>query len=406
MKRWQTFSAAPHRMMFFGGILQFLLTITWWSLELLGRYTTGWISIQSVIPSTWVHPFLMFYGIFPFFVFGFLMTTYPRWMFGPLVPMRHYVSAWALLFSSVPLTYLGLLTSKLIFTIATLCLLGGWSIAFYALLQVYFRAPAKDKHYETILNMALFAGWLGIVSYLIWLLTDISFFLDFVRQGSLWLYLLPIMITVCHRMIPYFSSCVLKDYRVVQPAWSLPLMGIGVIGHFSLEMLQLWGWRFIFDLPLMFLAFHHSFQWGLRRSLSIHLLAVLHISFAWLGIALLLFNIQSLIFLWSGQLFLGLAPLHALTIGFAASLIVGMSSRVILGHSGRALVANRLTWICFWGISLTALLRIVAELPIFNSFLGLPLTIWTTCIGLLFLLPWAFYYLPMTVLPRVDGKPG
>lgn len=406
MIQWKTFSAAPHRMMFFGGMLQFILTISWWLIELLGRYTTGWIVIQSVVPSTWVHPFLMFYGIFPFFIFGFLMTTYPRWMSGPLVPYRHYVSAWGFLFSSIPLIYIGLLTSKQIFMAGVLCVFIGWSIAFYALLQVYFRAPAKDKHYETVLNFALFAGWLGIFAYLLWLLTDSPLLLDFVRQGSVWLYLLPIMITVCHRMIPYFSSCALKGYRVVQPSWSLPLMGIGVVGHLFLEMLHLWGWRFIFDIPLMFLAFHHTFQWGFIRSFSIRLLAVLHIAFAWLGISLFLFNIQSITFLWSGQLLLGLAPLHALTIGFATSLIVGMASRVTLGHSGRALVANSLTWICFWGISLTALLRIVAELPFFNSLFGLPLTVWATCIGLLFLLPWTLYYLPMTVLPRVDGKPG
>jgi len=403
MIRWPIFSAAPHRMMFFGGMLQIISTLLWWLIELLGR---AWgFPLPTIIASTWIHPFLMLYGIFPFFIFGFLMTTYPRWMRAPIVPYHHYVLTFLLLFTAIPLIYIGIFTHKLILSIGVLCLLGGWSVALYALLQVYFRAPTKDKYYETFLNLALFLGELGILAYLLWLSTDHPLWLNLVRQGSVWLYLLPIMITVSHRMIPYFSSVVLNNYTLVQPSWSLPIMSLCVVGHTFLEIENLWGWRIIFDIPLMLLACHHSFKWRLWASLAIRLLAVLHIAFAWLAIALLLYNIQSLLFLWSGQLYLGLAPLHALTIGFATSLVVGMASRVTLGHSGRALVANTLTWICFWGISMTALLRIIAELFPFH-FLGLPLTIWAAGSWLIFLGPWVAYYLPMLILPRVDGRPG
>ena len=401
---WRIVSAAPHRLMFFGGILQLLLTISWWLSELLGRSGMG-MAIPTTITSSWGHAILMIYGFPIFFIFGFLMTTYPRWMNGPLIPYHRYVLAFFLLISAILMIYIGLLTNKIILITGMIFLLIGWSIAFYALLAVYWQAPARDKHYESVLNLALLAGWLGVLAYLLWLVTEQPFFLDLARHGGLWLYLLPILITVCHRMIPYFSSCALPHYQVVQPSWSLPLMGISVMGHLLLEMQGLLAWRFIFDIPLMLLAFHHSFYWNFKRSLTIRLLAMLHIAFLWLGIALLLYNIQSIVLLWFGQFWLGRAPLHALTIGFITSLIIGMSSRVILGHSGRALVADNLTWFCFLSVSILALLRIAAELPVLDR-MNLTINIVTASSWLILLLPWFLRYMPMILRARVDGRAG
>ncbi len=405
MNAWQIFSAAPHRMMFFGGIVQLIVTMSWWLSELLGRYTNAWNALPTVIASTWVHVFLMLYGLPIFFILGFLMTTYPRWMNGQVIPYHRYTLTFLLLIAAFILIYLGFLLDRLILASGISLLLIGWSGALYTLLHVYFHAPAKDKQYETVLNLALLAGWFGVLAYLLWLLTEQSWLLNLANHTGLWLYLLPILVTVCHRMIPFFSSCVLSHYQVVQPRWSLSIMGVSVMGHMILEMQGLLAWRFIFDVPLMLLAFHHSLHWGLRRSLNIRLLAVLHIAFVWFSIALLLYNIQSLVLLWSGQFILGRAPLHALTIGFMTSLIVGMVSRVIRGHSGRTLVADNLTWFCFWGISVTAVLRILAELPWFDE-MRFNLNVIAAGTWLIFLLPWGFRYLPMILQARVDGKPG
>ncbi|MCP4702150.1 MAG: NnrS family protein [Gammaproteobacteria bacterium] len=401
------FSAAPHRMMFFGGMLQLLLTIGWWLFELLGRYTEWLSPLPLCIPGVWAHAFLMLYSLAPFFILGFLMTTYPRWMGGREIPRSRYTRVFFLLISAVALIYVGLLTDKYVLAAGVALLLAGWIAALYALLQVYFHAPTKDKYYERVLNAALAAGCAGMFSYLLWLLSGEWLFLSFAMHGGLWLFLMPVMIAVCHRMIPFFSSCVLADYSVVQPKWSLPLTGICVAGHTVLAMQNLIAWLFIFDIPLMFLAFHHSLHWGLRRSLEVRLLAVLHIAFLWLGIALLLYNVQSLTALFSGQAILGRAPLHALAIGFMTSLLVGMASRVMRGHSGRPLIADGLTWVCFLGISAAALLRILAEMPGAAAFLfGINLHIAAAATWLFFLSLWAIRYLPMGLLARADGKPG
>src|SRR5665647_2858204 len=76
-KIWSMFSSAPHRMFFFGGAVQSILTLTWWLADLGGRYGGFYAPISWTISPTDAHAFLMIYSFFPFFIFGFLMTTYP-----------------------------------------------------------------------------------------------------------------------------------------------------------------------------------------------------------------------------------------------------------------------------------------------------------------------------------------
>ena len=42
------------------------------------------------------HAYLMVFGLFPFIIFGFVMSTFPRWMNGKEIPAQHYVTAFAL----------------------------------------------------------------------------------------------------------------------------------------------------------------------------------------------------------------------------------------------------------------------------------------------------------------------
>ena len=74
------------------------------------------------------------------------------------------------------------------------------------------------------------------------------------------------------------------------------------VGHGKL--LLLWdtalSYLWMFDLPLAASAVYLSFTWGLLRSFRVRLLAVLHIAFAWLGLSMLMYGAQSLVFFTSG----------------------------------------------------------------------------------------------------------
>jgi uncharacterized protein involved in response to NO len=136
------------------------------------------------------------------------------------------------------------------------------------------------------------------------------------------------------------------------------------------------------------------------------MLAVLHVGFAWLGIAMLLFNVQSIVLgISNGHTFvLGLAPLHALTIGCFATLLIGMATRVTLGHSGLPMTVDTPLKLMFAGLQIAAVLRVLADmLPMQNRhwLYFVAGAIWLVCFT-----PWALRYLPVYVRQRADGQPG
>ena len=407
---WHHLSTAPHRGMFLAGALQGMLTLLWWVFDLAGRYGIAGDTPAWSIAPIWAHAFLMIYGFFSFFILGFLFTTFPNWMNGEKIQSRHYIASSVLMAAGIALFYIGLVAGKPIAAAGVATMLAGFSIAVYALLCVLFRAENQDRRHAIAASVALVLGWLGIAAYLLWLVTDNATLLDFPRSAGIWFFLLPIVMTVSHRMIPFFSSRVLENYILVRPYWILWLMLACSVGHGKL--LLLWGtalpYLWMFDLPLAASAMYLSFTWGLLRSFRVRLLAVLHIAFAWLGLSMLMYGAQSLVFFTSGGelLIFGLAPLHALAIGYFASMVLGMASRVTLGHSGHPLVLDKLSWLLFIGFQAAALFRILPDLlpaaaslaPGLYLLAGLS---WLICFTL-----WAGRYAPFYWQQRVDGKPG
>ncbi|AKH37469.1 MULTISPECIES: NnrS family protein [Nitrosomonas] len=405
---WHYLSEAPHRSLFLVGTLQGVFTLLWWMLDLMGRYgVIGNAPILNLAP-IWAHAFLMVYGFFPFFIFGFLFTTFPNWMNGEKIKPRYYLATCIFMAGGMALFYAGLYISKTLLVAGIATMLTGWGIAIIALLRVLLQTQAQDKRHARVASVALIFGWLGMVAYLVWLLTDHSLFLDFSRQAGIWFFLLPILLTVSHRMIPFFSSRVLENYVIVRPYALLWLMLVCTAGHGLLQLIGMPQYVWCMDLPLAGCAFYLSWAWGLFRSFSVSLLAVLHISFAWLSVAMLLFTAQSLM-MWLSvgeRIWFGLAPLHALVIGYFASMVLGMASRVTLGHSGRPLVLDHFTWLLFLGFQITTLFRILPDLIPAASALASMLYLFAAAVWLICFTLWAARFAPIYWRPRVDGKPG
>ncbi|UJP06217.1 MAG: NnrS family protein [Nitrosomonas sp.] len=396
-------AAAPHRSLFLVGAVQGVLTVLWWIVDLAGRYgIVGSATAWSIAPP-WAHAFLMVYGFFPFFIFGFLFTTYPNWMNGDKVKPREYLATCMLMAAGVVLFYAGMLTHAVISIIGVELMLVGWGFAIYVLLRILLITPAQDKRHPRIASAALVMGWLGMAAYLVWLVTGVPAAIDAARYTGLWFFLLPIVLTVSHRMIPFFSSRVLDNYEMVRPFWMLWLMLACIAVHGLSQYFELTAYLWIADFPLAACALYLSYRWGLLRSFRVGLLAVLHISFAWFGIAMLLYALQSLVYFASGNLILGLAPLHALGIGFFSGMILAMASRVTIGHSGRPLELDRFTWLLFLGFQATVVIRILADIipVIAPMFYVLAALVWLICFGL-----WAIKFVPVYWRARVDGKVG
>jgi len=400
------FFTAPHRVMFFVGSLQLLLVLLFWVIELTGLYTSFWSPLELSVAAPWAHIFLMIYGLYPFFIFGFLMTTYPKWLQTDPIPRQHYLPSFFLMSIGVFLFYIGILTSITIVKIALILFFTGWFFGLRALLSIYFKTEQQRSIYEHILTLAVTIGFIAGCSNLLWLVSDNYAFLQFSIIGGFWLFLIPILITVSHRMIPFFGSMALEDYEMKRPLWSLPIIMVCLIGHAILTLIHQPQWTFIFDFLFAGVACYLSWLWGLKRSFKVPLLAMLHVAFLWLPIGMFMFAIQSTTLLISNTSILGKAPLHAIGIGFATSLVLAMATRVTLGHSGRNLIAAKFTIVCFILVQLITIFRILGDIPqvIFSN-----MYYWTLLAGFLWVLCFIFWgsrFIPIYLKPRADGKPG
>lgn len=398
--RWRIFSAAPHRMLFLGGAAQIVLVMLLWFAELAGR-VAGW-SLPWTLPATWVHAWLMVYGVFPFFIFGFLFTVYPRWLAGAPVSMPRYAATFMLLTAGMALFYVGIFSARTVLLAGVALYAAGWMTALVVLWSVYAQSRQRGPH-EPLLNAALAAGLAGVVGFGVAIVNRQTMLYDVTREAGLWLFLTPVVFLVAHRMVPFFSHAVLMNYLMRRPAWAPPLMIVCVGAHVALDLAGLSSWRFLADLPLAIAALHLSWTWQFRASFRARLLAMLHIAFLWLGIAMTLYTTQSLMLLVTGTDVLGRAPLHALGIGFFTGMVVAMASRVTLGHSGRTLQADRLTWATLMGVNIAAVLRIAGELwPLAGTWLNVSAgAVWLAALAV-----WVGHYVPMYLRPRIDRQPG
>ncbi len=403
---WHAFTAAPHRVMFFGGALQSIGVMVWWLLELATRYgVVGQPALWAVTPVA-AHAWLMVYGLFPFFMFGFLMTVFPRWMRGDELPPQRYVPAFLLLLLGSTGFYLGLAYGRTLLVMACASTLAGWALAIHALLRVLLDTPPQDKRHPLMILVALVLGWCSLAAYPLWLWQGNNVWLRLTIQGGVWLFLLPIFASVAHRMFPFFTSSALPQHAIRRPEWPWWLMLAASATHAMLQLAGASAWLWLADFPLAAAAGYLGHAWGFGRSLRIPLLGILHIGFAWIGIAGALSGLQSLL-VWSAPdapAIWGLAPLHALTIGCFATLAIGMGTRVTLGHSGLPMQVDGAVKLMFLGMQAVTLLRVVADMWPSHASYWLYLAaalLWLGCFT-----PWVWRYLPAYWRPRADGRPG
>ncbi len=105
-------AAALHRLMFFAGASAVILSLLWWACVLADSYF-GWAHLpQPPVPAGWAHAVLTQYGMLPMFMFGFLLTVFPRWMPQPALEKRHYVPVFAGVFGGYLLSHVAMVSGS------------------------------------------------------------------------------------------------------------------------------------------------------------------------------------------------------------------------------------------------------------------------------------------------------
>lgn len=385
--------AAPHRALFLIGSAQFVLAMLWWSGVLAAYLGQG-----EGFPATLLHGPMMLFLVLPPLFFGFLLTVLPRWT-------GYSDNAWS---AFVP-TAIGFALAAALFWagVAGMGTVLPAAFAASALAQAYgaawlLRDCLRERrdgkgptwHAYSILCAITF-GIIGSVAAALFIGTMDAGWQIWANHIGLYLLILPVFWTVCHRMVPFFAANVVEGYVRWRPFWLL----IGLwLGSIALTIGQVAGWTQVAGVGaslLLVLTMLMTYRWW-PRAKAPALLWVLIIGFAWAPIGFALTLLEAI------GLTIGRSAQHALTIGFAGSLIIAMVTRVTQGHSGRPLIMPRLAHVAFWGVQAAAILRIWAgmqgELPTLLLLSALILTAATA--------GWAARHVWIYFLPRKDGRPG
>ncbi len=411
--RWRHLLLAPHRLGFALAMAVLVSAGLWWALVQADRLLWP-LGLHWTVSPTVLHAAVMTFGFMPLFFAGFLFTAGPRWLgVQPLeamqlrTPLVLQAAGW---FAWLAGGYLaaGVSAAGLLLALAGL----GWLVTlFWRLIRA---SQAEDRLHAHIIGAAGVAGCLSLAGTLMSVLlgaTDLA--RTFVLTG-LWGFVVVTFITVAHRMIPFFTSSAVPMVSVWRPFWVLWVL----LAAAALQVVSAWvdllglpaggsGHAWLLFLGLLELAAGGvvvwlAVAWGLVQSLKIRLLAMLHIGFVWLGIAYLLSGASQLTALAAGHPLLGLAPLHALSMGCLGSLMVAMVTRVSCGHSGRALVADNRVWALFWALQLSTFLRIAGAVDGMSGWLILVAALLWAAV----MTAWALRYGAWYGRLRVDGKPG
>lgn len=393
-------AAAPHRLMFFIGALNVLAAMAWWTAWLIDARWHVFGFAAPPVHAGWAHAFVMQYQVLPPFIFGFLLTVFPRWIGLPELTRWHYLPVGLGLLSGQVLFLAGLAGVPVLIHVGVINTFAGWVAALVILLRLLWQDAGKTWHAVSC-AAALVLGLLGLALFAVFLHGgDSRLLFASIKLGSFGL-LLPIYVTVAHRMFPFFAGNVVKGYVAWRPFWFLGVFWALALVHLGLELAHAYAWLWLGDVPLLVLCALWLWRTWPRGSAPA-LLRVLFLGYAWLPVAFALYAFQSVWFALGGNFILGRAPAHALFIGFFGSLLVAMVTRVTQGHSGRTLEFGRVAAMAFAIIQLVTVTRVLAELlpdgPLWQAVAAAG---W-----LMAFLPWAVRSAWIYLTPRADGRPG
>lgn len=403
---------APHRLGLFAGATLLAVAALWWG-AMLALRAAGVAVPWAVNPPT-AHALVMVFGFMPFFFAGFLFTAGPRWLGLPpvpasalLLPVATMVLGWAMagvgFHAATALAAVGLALAACGFALLT---------GRFALLLAQSRVG--DRDHATLVLMGCAIAVIGLWGAAVAVALGLDAMARATAQFALWGGVGVVFASVAHRMIPFFTASVVPSVQVWRPRVLLGILVllIAMQAPFAAgDALAAAPWpaavlalRAAAELAGGALLLWLAMRWGLVQSLSIRLLAMLHMGFFWLGVAFVLGGVSHVLMAASGHtVSLGLAPLHAFTMGYLGSTLIAMATRVVCGHAGRTLVADNWVWAMFWALQVGIVARVLAALI---PAAATPLTLlaaqfWIAAVG-----AWTLRYGRWLLKPRVDGLPG
>jgi uncharacterized protein involved in response to NO len=379
------------------GFRAFFFLGSLWAVVVVGLWVTvmtGAITLPTAFdPLAW-HRHEMIFGYLGAVIAGFLLTAIPNWT-GRLpiagVRLAALASLWiaarlAMLFSASTGAILALvLDVGFLVTLATACAR-----------EVIVARNRNVPVVGAVLLLALAAA------------ADHAEALDFIHtdgigwRGGFALVLLLVTL-IGGRIIPSFTRNWLMKQGRTQ---GLPAQPSGFdLFTVAITSTALAAWVFMLDVRLSaalllaagVLQFLRLGRWRGLSTAADPLVFILHISYAWLPLGLLLLGMSLLVPTQPAS-----PALHALAAGAMASMTLAVMTRATLGHTGRDLRADNATVTIYGLVTLGAAVRVAASWLPFDYLLLIKLSgaLW----GGSFLLFLASYG-PKLLGPRPGGRP-
>lgn len=361
----------------------------------------------GAMPAATAHGLLFVFGFMPLFFAGFLFTVGPRWLGHPMDDVRYAelarrvrtpvlacAAAWLAWWPAWRVTVIGpagapesvvagtswdaaaLLPAALLVLAAL-----GWSVVVVRLAGLSPRgaarrgAPGRDAVRDSPhLRMAVRGAAIGAA--LLWAAALAAALrswglLHALTLAALWSFCGGVFASASHRMLPLDAMADRPALEARHPLWLLAVLG-AALGLQAVDALAAAAW---WPLPAAWHALQAvatgvaaallgviAWRWARRQRLGRQLVAMLHAGLVWLVIALALQAVAHALAAAGRPGALGLAPVHALALGWMGSTLFAMASRVAGAFGGQAHAADRVTWRLFALVQLAALARVGAAL--------------------------------------------
>ena len=379
------------RPLFLGGTLFSIIIIAWWSYFWLNPF--NWQPYGGPI---WWHGHEILFGFGASIVVGFLLTAVQTWT--GVIGLRGrplLVLALAWLLGRLLLAFGARLPLWLVMAGDLLFLI------FAAIAMAYPVFRAKQRQNMIFVPMLAILALLNGISH--WgVVTNQPEVAQLSLHGAIMMFVLIIAI-LAGRVIPFFTANgagvekkpPIKWLEIVSIVSIMLLVAVAFFGFNKVPSNLLLafsgiaaianGWRFL--------------RWNGQHCAKIPLLWSLHLSYAFIPLGLIVLALFA-----AGHTSSLSAAMHCFTAGAMGGMILAMISRVTLGHTGRPLQPPKLMSLGYIAIIVGAILRVVFPgwFPDGSSWaIGLAGGLWVLGYGI-----YVFYYGPMLVSTRADGRPG
>jgi uncharacterized protein involved in response to NO len=198
------------------------------------------------------------------------------------------------------------------------------------------------------------------------------------------------------RVIPSFTNSAIPRAGARRNAW-IEYGSLGaVILLLALDLLGIAAW----PVALAGAALHAArlALWSPLATRGRPILWILHLSYAWVAVHLLLRGLAGL------DLISPALATHALTVGVIGGLTLGMMTRTARGHTARPLQVGAWETAAYVLVHASAVVRVLVPLLLPGAYVAL-----VAVSGLLWSAAFAIFtvvYIPVLTQPRLDGKPG